>query len=236
MSTVLEVRGARVHYGILPALQDVSFSLEQGECLAIIGANGAGKTSLMQFIAGALPGGGEVRLGTGLASTYQAARARAGICIIPEGRRLFPSLSVRENILIGAETRRDGPWTLPRILGLFPDLEPLLERPSTALSGGQQQMVAIARALMGNPLLLLCDEVSLGLAPKIIGSMYAALADIRKEGMSMIVVEQDLDKALSIADRLICMRQGQVSLEAAADQVNRAEVEAAYFGTNELPA
>ncbi len=230
--TALSVRSVCVSYGVLPALRDVSLSVAKGECLAIVGANGAGKSSLMRFIAGAQPGTGSVKIDDVPAPAQQAARARVGIGYVPEGRRLFPSLSVRENIELGAETRRDGPWDMERLIAMFPDLTQFMDRPATALSGGQQQMVAIARALRGNPAVLLCDEVSLGLAPKVVSQMYRVLAEIRQSDMSMIVVEQDLDKALSIADRLICLRQGQVTLEAEAAKVNRAEVEAAYFGTS----
>jgi branched-chain amino acid transport system ATP-binding protein len=228
----LSVQSACVSYGVLPALRNVSLSVAKGECLAIVGANGAGKSSLMRFIAGAQAGTGVVQLGAAPAPKFQAARARAGIGYVPEGRRLFPSLSVRENIELGAETQRDGPWDMVRLTTMFPDLTQFMDRPATALSGGQQQMVAIARALRGNPAVLLCDEVSLGLAPKVVSQMYRALAEIRQGDMAMIVVEQDLEKALSIADRLICIRQGKVTLEAQANSVDRTAVEAAYFGTS----
>lgn len=229
--SALSVQSACVSYGVIPALREVSLSVAKGECLAIVGANGAGKSSLMRFIAGAQTGAGAVDLDGTPAPTQQAFRARAGIGYVPEGRRLFPSLSVRENIELGAETRRDGPWDMARLTVMFPDLTQFMDRPATALSGGQQQMVAIARALRGNPAVLLCDEVSLGLAPKVVSQMYRALAEIRQGEMAMIVVEQDLEKALSIADRLLCLRQGQVTLEAKAHEVDRAAVEAAYFGT-----
>ena len=231
--SVLSVRSATVHYGVLRALSDVSLGIGKGECLAVIGANGAGKSTLLRFIAGAQPGSGEVFLNDARAPANQAARARAGSGVIPEGSRLFASLSVREHIEIGAETGRPGPWTLDRLTAMFSDLRSFMDRPATALSGGQQQMVAIARALMGNPQILLCDEVSLGLAPKVIGTMYSALAEIREEGLSMLVVEQDLDKALSVADQVICLRQGRVTLDSRAEDVERPAVEAAYFGTSD---
>jgi branched-chain amino acid transport system ATP-binding protein len=230
--SAISVSSACVSYGVLPAVTGVDLSVEDGECVAIVGANGAGKSSLMRFMAGAQKGEGTVHIQGVPAPKEQAKRARMGIGVVPEGRRLFASLSVQENIELGAETRRDGPWSMDRLIAMFPDLSNFLDRPATALSGGQQQMVAIARALRGNPAVLLCDEVSLGLAPKVVHQMYRALAEIRKEGMSMIVVEQDLDKALSIADRLVCLRQGKVTLEAKATQVDRAAVEAAYFGTS----
>lgn len=234
--TALSVQSASVSYGVLPALRDVNLRVAKGECLAIVGANGAGKSSLFRFIAGAQAGAGSVQINTQPAPAQQAARARAGIGVVPEGRRLFPSLSVRENIEVGAETGRDGLWDMDRLTAMFPDLAQLMDLPATALSGGQQQMVAIARALRGNPAVLLCDEVSLGLAPKVVTQMYQALAEVRKCDMSMIVVEQDLEKAQSIADRLICLRQGKVTLEAEARAVDRADVEAAYFGTAGEPA
>ena len=230
--TVLCVQRASVSYGVLPALRAVSLSISQGECLAIVGANGAGKSSLLRFIAGAQAGTGQVDINGAPAPIRQAARARAGIGYIPEGRRLFASLSVQENIELGAETRRSGPWDMDRLIAMFPDLATFMDRPVTALSGGQLQMVAIARALHGNPAILLCDEVSLGLAPKVVSRMYEVLAEIRRESLSMIVVEQDLGKALSIADRLICLRQGMVTLASAAAEIDRAQIEAAYFGTS----
>ena len=154
-----------------------------------------------------------------------------GIAMVPEGRRLFPSLSVEENLMIGGQVRRgSGRWTLDSIYTLFPILKERRHSPGTALSGGQQQMVAIGRALMSNPELLLCEEISLGLAPVVIRDIYAALPAIRETGAAVVIVEQDIARALSVASRIYCMMEGRVTLEAPAAWVSRAEIHAAYFG------
>jgi branched-chain amino acid transport system ATP-binding protein len=154
-----------------------------------------------------------------------------GITMVPEGRRLFPSLSVEENLLIGAYGRTlDGPWSLAAVYRLFPVLQQRRHAPSTTLSGGQQQMVAIGRSLMSNPRILLCDELSLGLAPIVIRDIYAALADIKARGTSVILVEQDLVHAMSVADRAYCFMEGRVSLAGRPKDLTREAIHAAYFG------
>jgi branched-chain amino acid transport system ATP-binding protein len=156
-----------------------------------------------------------------------------GIALVPEGRRLFPSLSVEENLLIGAYSKRQGAWNLQRIYALFPVLETLRKRPGTALSGGQQQMVAIGRALMSSPSLLLCDEISLGLAPTTIKDIYAALPSIKADGTAVILVEQDINQALSVADRFYCFQEGRISLSGKPGEVDKQQIKAAYFGLAE---
>jgi branched-chain amino acid transport system ATP-binding protein len=153
-----------------------------------------------------------------------------GIALVPEGRRLFPSLSVEENLIIGGQLGRGGPWSLARIYDLFPVLAERRHLPSTSLSGGQQQMVAIGRALMSNPKLLLCDEISLGLAPIVIREVYARLPAIVAEGCSLIIVEQDIVQALKAAARVYCLQEGRVALTGAAASLTREAISAAYFG------
>lgn len=229
---LLSMSGLDAHYGDFQALYGVDMALAEGEVLAIIGANGAGKTTLMRSISG---------LTTNVARqiTYRnqpigALRAdqvaALGIALVPEGRQLFPSLSVEENLLIGGRMNRKGPWSLNEVFALFPILKERRTVPSTALSGGQQQMVAIGRALMSNPDLILFDEISLGLAPVIIKSIYEALPDIVGTGMSAMIVEQDISKALSVSDRLYCLQEGRVALEGPSGGVSREAISAAYFG------
>jgi branched-chain amino acid transport system ATP-binding protein len=203
-----------------------------GEAVAVIGANGAGKSTLLKTVAGLLPArpdavtfGGE-RIG-GLPAYAVAAR---GIALVPEGRGLFPSLSVEENLLIGGQLRRPGPWNLQRIYQLFPALGERRTMPSTALSGGQQQMVAIGRGLMSNPKLLLCDEISLGLAPIVVRDIYARLPTIIAEGVSLVVVEQDVVQALKATQRVYCLQEGRVALTGAAKDLTREAIAEAYFG------
>ncbi|MEP5009180.1 ATP-binding cassette domain-containing protein, partial [Roseobacter sp.] len=156
--------------------------------------------------------------------------AMRGLAMVPEGRQLFPSLSVRVNLMIGAQVGRSGPWDLDAVYRLFPILKDRKDQGATSLSGGQQQMVAIGRALMANPDLILFDEISLGLAPIIIKDIYKALPDIIGEGMSAMIVEQDITKALSVSSRVYCLQEGRVSLESASDTVSREDISRAYFG------
>lgn len=226
--TVLDVRGLDAHYGHFQALFGVDLTLDEGETLAVIGANGAGKTTLLKAVTGQVASGGEVALGgTSLAGLRPHERARAGVTLVPEGRKLFPSLTVAENLLIGAAP---GPWTLDAVYELFPGIPLLRSRPAGALSGGEQQAVAIGRGLMANPRVLLLDEVSLGLAPVVVQRLYDALATIGRAGLSMIVVEQDVGQALRLAGRVHCLRAGRTVLTAAASDVTTADVTAAYFG------
>ena len=231
-NTLLKVNGLNAHYGDFQALYDVDMHVDEGEVLAIIGANGAGKTTLMRSITGLLSNGADqVRYRGASIGTLRADEvAQYGIAMVPEGRQLFPSLSVRENLQIGAQIGRDGPWTLQKVYELFPILEERQNQQSTSLSGGQQQMVAIGRALMANPELILFDEISLGLAPIIIRDIYEALPGIIGTGMSAIIVEQDITKALSVSSRVYCLQEGRVSLEGHSQTVSREDISRAYFG------
>ena len=230
---LLSTHGLTAQYGQFKALFGVDLHVDPGECVAIIGANGAGKTTLMRSITGVLQNAPEmIRLGgTPIGALPADQILQRGIAMVPEGRKLFPSLSVEENLLIGGQVRKgSGRWSLDEVYALFPILKERRHSPGTALSGGQQQMVAIGRALMSNPELLLCDEISLGLAPVVIRDIYAALPAIRATGAAVIVVEQDISRALSVADRVYCMMEGRVTLTAPAKDVTREAIHAAYFG------
>ena len=231
-NAILSMRGLNAHYNDFQALYDVEMHVAEGEVLAIIGANGAGKTTLMRSITGLLNNGaGQISYRGQDISGHRADQvASFGIAMVPEGRQLFPSLSVEENLMIGGQVGRKGPWDLAAVQKLFPILKERRNVPATALSGGQQQMVAIGRALMANPDLILFDEISLGLAPIIIKDIYDALPGIIGEGMSAMIVEQDISKALSVSSRVYCLQEGRVSLEGQSDTVERADISRAYFG------
>jgi branched-chain amino acid transport system ATP-binding protein len=229
---LLEVRALDAFYGDFQALFGVSLDVAPGEVVAVIGANGAGKSTLLKCIAGAIRSRRDAVLFEGAPIGDQPAHAvvARGIALVPEGRRLFPSLSVEENLIIGGQLGRGGPWSLARIYDLFPVLAERRHLPSTSLSGGQQQMVAIGRALMSNPKLLLCDEISLGLAPIVIREVHARLPAIVAEGCSLIIVEQDIVQALKAAARVYCLQEGRVALTGAAASLTREAISAAYFG------
>jgi branched-chain amino acid transport system ATP-binding protein len=232
--TLLSTHGLTAYYGDFQALYGVDLTLAAGETLAVIGANGAGKSTLMRAIAGLLRSApGMVRFEGAEVGALPAPEIMArGIAMVPEGRKLFPSLSVEENLRIGAWRRRAaGPWSLAAVYDLFPVLRDRRGSPGTALSGGQQQMVAIGRALMSNPRVLLCDEISLGLAPVVIRDIYAALPRIRAAGAAVIVVEQDIGQALRVADRVACMMEGRITLQGPPARLTRQAIHAAYFGT-----
>jgi branched-chain amino acid transport system ATP-binding protein len=229
---ILSLSGLDAYYGDFQALYGVEMTLAEGEVLAIIGANGAGKTTLMRSISGLTQNAAQQikYQGDAIGALRADQVAALGIALVPEGRQLFPSLSVEENLQIGGRMNRKGPWSLEKVYALFPILKERRSVPATSLSGGQQQMVAIGRALMANPDLILFDEISLGLAPVIIKSIYDALPGIVGTGMSAMIVEQDISKALSVSDRLYCLQEGRVALEGASGAVSREAISAAYFG------
>ena len=228
----LEVRALDARYGDFQALFSVSMGVSVGEVVAVIGANGAGKSTLLKSIAGMMPSRRDAILfeGEPIGDVPAHDVVARGIALVPEGRRLFPSLSVEENLLIGGQLGRPGRWNLSRVYNLFPGLGERRRQPSASLSGGQQQMVAIGRALMSNPKLLLCDEISLGLAPIVIRDIYARLPDIVAEGISLVIVEQDIVQALKTARHVYCLQEGRVSLEGDARTLTRDTISAAYFG------
>jgi branched-chain amino acid transport system ATP-binding protein len=229
---LLELRDIDAYYGDFQALFGVSLRVRAGEVVAVIGANGAGKSTLLKSIAGLMrPKAGDIIFdGEPIGAAPAFAVVKRGIALVPEGRRLFPSLTVEENLLIGGQSRRPGPWTLDRVYDLFPVLAERRHLPAPALSGGQQQMCSIARALMSNPRLLLCDEISLGLAPIIVRDIYARLPAIVAEGLSLIVVEQDIAQALKAARQVYCLQEGRIALQGPARELTRESISAAYFG------
>lgn len=232
---LLATHGLTAFYRDFQALFGVDLTLEAGETVAIVGANGAGKSTLMRSISGVLRNGADQIIFDGHPIGTLAAPdvVALGIAMVPEGRKLFPSLSVEENLLIGRYGRATpGPWSLDTIYRLFPVLKERRHTPGTALSGGQQQMVAIGRALMSNPRVLLCDELSLGLAPIIIRDIYAAFPAIRDSGASIVIVEQDIGQAMKVADRLYCMMEGRVTLSGRPAELSREAIHAAYFGAH----
>jgi branched-chain amino acid transport system ATP-binding protein len=233
VEAILRVQDLKAGYGDFQALFGISLELKASEVLSLIGANGAGKSTLLKAITGLVPSKPEMisLRGQPIGGMRPDRIARLGIAMVPEGRRLFRSLTVEENLIIGGERAPAGHWTLESIYALFPILAERRNNPGTALSGGQQQMVAIGRALMANPEIILFDEISLGLAPVVIKDIYAALPSIVATGVSVVLVEQDVSRALGVADRFICMQEGRVSLAGAPSDFNRAEITAAYFGT-----
>lgn len=231
--SLLEVNNLSAFYGDFQALFNIDFTMEEGETLAVIGANGAGKSTFLKTITGLVDT--EVDdlnyNGVSIGGLSAADIVGLGIAMVPEGRRLFPSLNVEENLLMGGYKRRQGHWTLDRIYELFPALVERRTVPGTALSGGEQQMTAIGRALMANPDLLLFDELSLGLAPIIIKNIYDTLPTIKSEGVSILLVEQDINQALSVSDRVYCFQEGRVSLNGLPNTLSREQISAAYFGS-----
>lgn len=229
---LLEVQELDCRYGLLQAVRGVSLGVEQGETVALIGANGAGKTTLLRSIAGAhRPHTGRV-LFDGVDITRMPAHRRVslGLALVPEGRRLFPSLTVEENLRVAAAGNRRGRWNVQAVLEAFPLLQQRRRTQAANLSGGEQQAVAIGRALMSNPRLLLLDEVSLGLAPVVVDAVYRSLKIVISEGSTVLLVEQDLTRALRVAGRVICMLEGRVVLEGDAASLDRESVVGAYFG------
>jgi branched-chain amino acid transport system ATP-binding protein len=230
--SLLEVHELDCRYGLLQAVRGVSFEVAQGEIVALIGANGAGKTTLLRAIAGAhRPHGGKVTFdGADVTRLPAHRRVALGIALVPEGRRLFPTLTVEENLRVAAVTRRRGRWNVQAVLDAFPLLQARRKMPAATLSGGEQQAVAIGRALMSNPRLLLLDEVSLGLAPVVVDAVYRSLVEVIKEGVTVLLVEQDLTRALRVAGRVMCLLEGRVVLVGEARSLDRDRVVAAYFG------
>jgi branched-chain amino acid transport system ATP-binding protein len=229
---LLEVRDLVVHHGQLRALDGISLRVFPGEVYAIIGANGAGKSTLLRTIAGLHhPTSGSILLDgkvvTGLRPERRAAR---GIVMVPEGRRLFESLSVEENLQVGATYARPGPWTIERVYEMFDWMRERRKQLTAQLSGGEQQTVAIGRALVANPRVLMLDELSLGLAPVVVQRIYGMLPQILATGLTVLLVEQDVSQALRAASHIHCLLEGRTTLEGRPADVTADQVEAAYFG------
>jgi branched-chain amino acid transport system ATP-binding protein len=230
--TLLQVEKIDSRYGLLQAVREVSFELAEGETVALIGANGAGKTTLLRTIAGAhRPHGGRIVFdGADVTRVPAHRRVSLGIALVPEGRRLFPGLTVEENLRVAMVPRRRGRWTVQTVLDVFPLLQARRRHLAANLSGGEQQAVAIGRALLSNPRLLLLDEVSLGLAPVVVDAVYKSLQNLIGEGATVLLVEQDLTRALQVAGRVICLLEGRIALEGEARSLDRDRVVGAYFG------
>ncbi|HEV2376448.1 MAG TPA: ABC transporter ATP-binding protein [Streptosporangiaceae bacterium] len=229
---LLEVRDLAVYHGQLRALDAVSFRVMPGEVYAIIGANGAGKSTLLRTIAGLHhPTAGSVRFdGSDVTRLRPERRARQGIVMVLEGRRLFGSLTVHENLLVGAAYARQGPWTTERVYETFDWMRDRRDQRTDQLSGGEQQTVALGRALVANPRVLLLDELSLGLAPVVVQRIYGMLPQVLASGLTVLLVEQDVSQALRVASHIHCLLEGRTTLVGRPAEVTAEQVEAAYFG------
>ena len=230
--SLLEVENASVYYEDFQALYDINLKVEEGEIYAVIGANGAGKSTLLRTISGVLhPRRGRVLFeGKPIDHMPTHLRVTHGISMVPEGRRVFPSLTVKENLEIGGYRKRTGPWTEEKIFDLFPLLVPLRKRQASSLSGGEQQALAIGRSLMSNPKLILMDEVSLGLAPVVIRRIYDAFQTLLDSGSTILVVEQDVQHVLTVATHVACFLEGRIALQGAPSELTNEQITAAYFG------
>lgn len=225
---MLQLEDVSAWYGQARALDAVSLRVSDAETHALVGANGAGKSTLLRLLCGLVPGfSGRITLNGAAYDPRNA--AAAGVALVPEGRLLFDSLTVEENIILGAR-ERPGPWSLTALFALFPILKDKRRARPSDLSGGQQQMVAIARALATNPAVLLCDEIALGLAPSVVDDVYAALARVRAQGVAVLLVDQDIARACRVSAQVTCLLKGRVSYQAAAEGVTAQSLRAAYFG------
>ncbi len=233
--SLLVVEHLTASHGLLDAVRDVSLSVDEGQTLALVGANGAGKTTLLRAIAGAHPAadGSIVLDGVDVTKLPVHKRVQQGLALVPEGRRLFPDLTVKENLQVAGKRGRKGQWTLDTVLDAFPLIRDVLHQKASQCSGGEQQATAIGRAMMANPRVLLIDELSLGLAPVAVDAVYESVSSLLGGGSTVVLVEQDLERAMSVSSRLLCMLEGSVVLEAATADVSRDEVTAAYFGVPE---
>jgi branched-chain amino acid transport system ATP-binding protein len=238
MNALLQTEELDAFYGDYQALAGIDLQVLPGEVVGVVGANGAGKTTLLRSIVRLHASTrGSIRFQQHAIEGMAPERVVSlGIALVPEGRRLFPSLSVEENLKVGAFARRPGPWNERRVYELFPMLGERRRANATELSGGQQQMVAIGRALMSNPVLLLCDELSLGLAPLVVKDIYAALQTLTQQGLAALIVEQDVALAQRMARRLYCLQEGRVSLEGETSSLTRERIAQAYFGVRPCSA
>jgi len=229
---LLAVEGVSVFYGKFRAIDHVEISVGAGEIVSIIGANGAGKSTLLKAIIGQADRvEGRISFdGENIVDRSTERIVASGIMLVPEGRRLFPSLTVEENLRLGWDIGRKGEIGFSDVWRLFPMLRERRRQKAGSLSGGQQQMVALGRALLANPRLLLCDEISLGLAPLVINELYSLIPDIKKRGIGILIVEQDIERSLAVADRFYCLLEGKVSLAGRPGEVTRDLVMKHYFG------
>ena len=221
-----------VRHGLLKAVREVSCDIADGEILALVGANGAGKSTLLRAIAGAhLPAGGRIVFGGVDVTTMRAHnRVALGIALVPEGRRLFTTMTVEENLAVACASGRPGRWSIDTVMTLFPMLRARRKARAGNLSGGERQAVAIGRALVTNPRLILLDEVSLGLAPLVVEGLYRSLHSLFEGGATLVLVEQDLNRVLGVASRVVCMLEGRIVLDGRAGELTRDQIIKAYFG------
>ena len=230
--SLLEVTDIQAMYGDLKALFGISLSINPGEVHSVIGANGAGKSTLLKVIAGTMPAtaGSLTFHGHDLSRISPDKRVQSGISLVPEGRRIFSSLTVEENLKVGAYSRRKGHWNLNNIRELYPLLAQRWDRIGFHCSGGELQMLAIGRALMANPDLLLIDEASLGLAPVVVAQVYASLPQITSQGTAVLLVEQDMQQALRASTHTSVLLEGKVVLEGTSSKLDKEAIKRAYFG------
>lgn len=231
---MLSVHNLDVRYGQFRAVQGVSIEITQGDIVSLIGANGAGKSTFLKAIAGALPiYSGRVSFkDQDITDTSSSTRVQQGLSLVPEGRRLFSEMTVEENLLLGKAAQRQGDWDIERIFTTFPNLVKRRHSKTGNLSGGEQQATAIGRALMANPELLILDEVSLGLSPLVVDQVYASIESLRDAGTTILLVEQDLERAITFSQRAICMLEGRIVLDKLTADTHRDEITQAYFGLN----
>ncbi|HTW06905.1 MAG TPA: ABC transporter ATP-binding protein [Acidimicrobiales bacterium] len=234
MSALLDVHALTVFHGQLEAVHEVSLSVAPGEVVAMIGANGAGKSTLLRTIAGLhRPSAGKVAMdGRDITGLPPEKRVEAGLVLVPEGRRLFSSLSVEENLLTGTYRARPGPWDMERVAALFPWVNERRHQKASSLSGGEQQAIAISRALLVNPRVLMLDEPSLGLSPLALRRIYAVLPELLASGLGILLVEQDVRQALRVATRAHCLLEGRQTLAGVPAELDLERIEAAYFGVS----
>jgi len=230
--TLLSVERLDARHGLLQAVRNINLTVNEGEILALVGANGAGKTTLLRAIAGAHRRVDGRIIFDGKDVTHMRAYERVGlgIALVPEGRRLFAGLTVEENLRVAGDNGRSGPWNIDAVLAVFPMLKARLKTPAGFLSGGEQQATSIGRAMMTNPRLLLLDEISLGLAPLAVESLYRSLKTLFESGTTLVLVEQNLKRALGVATRICCMLEGRIVLECDASEATREQITDAYFG------
>jgi branched-chain amino acid transport system ATP-binding protein len=230
--SLLTVEHLDARHGLMVAVQDVSFELDEGSTLALVGANGAGKTTLLRSLAGAhkLSGGRVVFDGDDISALRPHDRVERGMALVPEGRKLFANLTVEENLRVAGRVGRKGPWNVERVFELFPMLRPLRRQRASTLSGGQQQATAIGRALMTNPRLLLLDEVSLGLAPVVVDSVYGSVGSLIESGTTIVLVEQSVARVMEVASQISCLVEGRIVLSGTPSELSMEQITDAYFG------
>lgn len=237
MGELLSVKNINVYYGSIHAIKDVSFHVDEGEIVTLIGANGAGKTTTMHAISGLLKlASGEITYDGNLISKMEAHKiVRLGLAQVPEGRRVFSGLTVQQNLSMGAYTRHDGKDAIQSdydmVFDLLPRLKERRNQPAGTLSGGEQQMLAVGRALMAKPKMILMDEPSMGLSPLLVKEIFAIVQEVNKQGITILLVEQNAKMALAISDRAYVLETGNISIEGnAADLLNDPRVKKAYLG------